>query len=238
MAIISAWVSMAGLAAAGSDEGIVLLVDRRADEVSVYFSLQASDLPAVFGKGAEEMLGPDGTVDIDALYDGTFDTADAVLTSVEVRIGGAPVPVEAMSMMLHDPAFLPPFTDPYDAQVAIAVCTSPETVRGMGLADLRAYLGYFVWRVDGRASLDLSFPKTGRAPVDVTIREFHDFHPVPSRVVSLADGGLLSLTPPEPQRPASALRIGAAIGAIVLLLAGVGYVARTRPTRSRPPRLP
>ncbi len=225
--------SFATFAGAEAENRAVLLVDRRANEISFYFSLPATDLEGVFGQGAEDMLGADGTVDIDALYDGTFDTADTILGGVGVRIGGETVAVESLSMMLHDPAYLPAFADPYDAQIAVAVCTSPETVRGMGLSELRAYLGYFAWQVDGEAALELLFPETGRGTIEVTLREFVDFRPLPVRVVPLRDGGTLSLASP-PTGKAARFGVWALVALTGLVLAGAGYyVARHRFGRRR-----
>ena len=46
-------------------------------------------------------------------------------------------------MMVHDPDIGPDFTSPYAAELAIAVCTSPETVQNIRLATLEGYLGFF-----------------------------------------------------------------------------------------------
>ncbi|MXQ08562.1 hypothetical protein GQ651_11960 [Alphaproteobacteria bacterium GH1-50] len=230
-ALVGAIWCLPGLAV--GEDGVTLLIDRRAGEVSFYLSLPAEDLPAVMGEGAGEMLGPDGTVDIDALYDGTFDTADRLFAGSALRVNGEEVQVEALSMMLHDPKFLPPFADPYDGQVSIAVCTSPETVRGMELAELRAYLGYFAWRVDGLGPLELSFPRTGRDPVEVTLRVFDDFEPAGERVVFLEDGGTISVPVAATFAPGgSKIGTGAAIGALALIVAFTfSYMSRARRRR-------
>ncbi|MEM9852045.1 MAG: hypothetical protein AAF761_08605, partial [Pseudomonadota bacterium] len=110
-----------------------VLVDREPSGISVYFTTAASDLQAVFGAGADELLTEDGTVDIDGLYRGTFDTADDIFADVTARIDGAPFVFEALSMMVHDPSILPDFATPFDAAMSVAVCNSPETVRNMGL---------------------------------------------------------------------------------------------------------
>ena len=216
---LSLCVPAAGLAA----PGIEVLVDRRADQVSVYFALPAEDLNTFFGQGAEALLDADGTVDIEGLYDGTYLVADDIFAGATIRIDGKPVLVEALSMMLHDPEFLPTFTDPYDAQVSIAVCTSPETVRGMSLPELRAYLGYYVWDVDGRAPLEITFPALGRDAVEVTFRDFVDFREVGSTTVTLADGGVLTLEAADEGRGgAFPWTLGAVVSAALALAVALG----------------
>ena len=221
-ACVAAFLSLPGFAA--GEEGVTLLIDRRAAEVSVYLSLPADRLPALMGHGADEMLGPDGTVDIEALYDGTFDTADALFAGSALWVDGEAVAVEALSMMLHDPAFLPPFRDPYDGQMSIAVCTSPETVRGMGLSGLRAYLGYYAWQVDGLAPLELTFPRTGRGPVEVTLRVFDDFVPRDPQVLILEDGGTVAVSAGPTARALPSVW-SATFGALALLAGFLGYTA-------------
>ncbi len=183
-----AWPAVAKAAPEGE-----ILIDRRGDQVSLYFAMPAPLLETVFGQSAEPLLGADGTVDIDGLYDGTYLLADDIFAGARLRIGGEDVPVEALSMMLHDPAFLPGFDDPYDAQVSIAVCTSPETVRGMGLPELDAYLGYFAWKVDGHQTIEITFPETGRSDVTFSVRNYADFQLVGVQNTVVPDGGTIQL---------------------------------------------
>lgn len=87
----------AGAAVASGDgpgapvpETPVLIVDRRPQSVSLFMTLPAGDLPAIFGTGAEGLLGADGTVDIDRLYEGTFELADRIFRPVGPRSAGRP----------------------------------------------------------------------------------------------------------------------------------------------------
>ena len=198
LGILALSLGLAAPATAQADTVAEILIDRRADQVSLYFALPAADLEPLFGKTAEPLLGPDGTVDIDGLYEGTYLLADDIFADARVSIGGQEVPVEALSMMLHDPEFLPGFIDPYDAQVSIAVCTSPETVRGMGLSELDAYLGYFAWNVDGHQPVEISFSETGRGDMTISVRDFVDFELVSAWKTTIPDGATLSLTAERP----------------------------------------
>ncbi|WP_413719205.1 hypothetical protein [Silicimonas sp. MF1-12-2] len=184
---------------AEASERPVLIVDRRPQSISLYFSVPASDLESVFGAGAEGLLGSDGTVDIEGLYEGTFVLADEVFSSVQASIEGTPVPFEGISMMVHDPDALPAFETPWDGETSIAVCTSPETVDKMGLEELQAYLGYFAWKVNSLAPLVLVFPKLGSAEREIEIREFWNMQHIGTRVETHEDGGTLVLEPGQGQ---------------------------------------
>ncbi len=227
--------ALAWPAAAEDVGGAEILIDRRADRISVYLALPASELGPLFGATAGPLLGPDGTVDIEGLYEGTYLLADDIFAGARLIVGDRAVEVEALSMMVHDPEYLPGFADPYDAQVSIAVCTSPDTVRGMGLEDLRAYLGYFAWRVGGYETVEIVFPRTGRADKTFTVRDFVDFQLVGERIVTLPDGGVVTLQATAPDATDGALSI-AALSVILMglllaaLLIGRGAIPRPRDT--------
>lgn len=175
-----------------------LIVDRRAESIALYFKLAATDFEPVFGSGAEGLLGADGTVDVPRLFDGTFPLADRIFAATSVRLAGQETPFEALSMMVHDPDILPDFAMPYDAEMSIAVCTSPETVQNMTLETLEGYLGYFAWKVDGLAEMAIALPETGRGALDLNVREFVDHVEVLNQTVTLADGAVLTLAAPKP----------------------------------------
>ena len=173
-----------------------LIVDRRADSIGLYFKLAATDFEPVFGTGAEGLLGADGTVDVPRLFDGTFPLADRIFAATTVRLDGQEIPFEALSMMVHDPDILPDFAMPYDAEMSIAVCTSPETVQNMTLETLEGYLGYFSWKVDGLAEMAIALPETGRGALELSVHEFVDHVEVLNQTVTLADGAVLTLAAP------------------------------------------
>ncbi len=204
-----------------------VLVDRETSGISVYFTTTAEELPAVFGAGAEELLQADGTVDIDGLYRGTFDTADDIFADVTAHIGGAPFAFEALSMMVHDPAILPDFATPFDAAMSIAVCNSPETVRNMGLEDLNAYLGFYAWKTDPVAEVALTFPATGRDAMTVEVLDFAPNGDLRVTIHDLTDGGLLTLTAPPAPRYATLVPLLAAVSLLVLAGAAMATARRS-----------
>ncbi len=203
-----------------------VLVDREHSGISVYFTTPASTLPSVFGAGAEELLQADGTVDIDGLYRGTFDTADDIFADVRAHVGGAPFGFEALSMMVHDPAILPEFATPFDAAMSIAVCNSPETVRNMGLGELHAYLGFYAWKADPMAEVALTFPATGRDSFEVEVLDFAPNGDLRVTTQDLTDGGLLILTAPPAPRYATLGPLLA--GMALLVLAGAAMALARR----------
>lgn len=202
-------------AGAKRPDGLVLIVDRRADSISLFLSLPARDLEPVFGLGADALLDTEATVDIDLLYEGTFELADEIFASVETQLDGGPVTFEAMSMMVHDPGVLPPFKTPWDGETSIAVCTSPETVDRSGLDELQAYLGFFAWKVNGLAPLSLTFSEAGRGIENVEVREFWNMQHTGTRITALGADGELVLEAGQGRR----------LGAVTLGLLALGMLA-------------
>ena len=177
---------------------MTILVDRREKAIAIYFEVPATTLPSVFGAGAESLLEADGTVDVPKLYDGTFLLADEIFARSTVTLNGRETSFEGLSMMVHDPDILPDFASPYDAELSVAVCTSPETVEHMTLETLEAYLGYYAWDVDETSAIRLEFPVTGRDDVEIRVFEFLDLKAVDERTVTLEDGGAISFQGVQP----------------------------------------
>lgn len=210
-----------------------VLVDREPSGVSVYFALDAAALPDVFVNDAMGITGPDGTVDIAGLYEGTFDTADEVFADVDTRVGDAPVTFEAISMMVHDPAILPAFTTPFEAAMSVAVCNSPETVREMRLESLTAFLGFYAWKADPLAEVVLTFPATGRAPLNVEVLDHAPSGEVRRSTMILADGGTMTFAGPDAARFAS---LAPLLGVVAGLVLAGGAVAAARKAKARVPQ--
>jgi hypothetical protein len=132
-------------------------------------------------------------------------------------------------MMVHDPDSLPEFVVPYDAELSIAICTSPETVQDMTLETLEGYLGYFAWKVDGLAELVIDLPLTGRSVLELRVREFVDHVEVADQKVSLPDGGKLTLTPPEPPAQGLTAWLTAVSLGFALFAAGMIFLRAPKP---------
>ena len=208
-----------------SEPDMRVLVDREPSGISVYFTTPAAALPQVFGSGAGELLKADGTVDIDGLYNGTYDTADGIFADVTAQIDGTPFGFEALSMMVHDPAILPAFETPFDAAMSIAVCNSPETVRNMGLNDLQAYLGFYAWKADPLSEVVLTFPKTDREEWIIEVLDYAPTGAIRRSTHELANGGLLVFTPLMTARYATLLPVFAGVLALAIVF---GFAAAVR----------
>ncbi|MEL7343322.1 MAG: hypothetical protein AAFN59_00495 [Pseudomonadota bacterium] len=198
-----------------------IIVDRAPDGTTVYFGLEADGLPGLFGQGADALLTPQGVVDVDALYDGTFDTADEIFAGVEATIDGAPAVFEATSMMVHDPAILPAFNTPYDAAISVAICNSPETVANMGLDELVAFMGFYAWKADPSGDILLTLPQTDRPPVTFEIRDHASTGALVVSLVTVASGETLRIAAPTATPDT---KIPPAIGAAVAAIAAGGVV--------------
>ncbi|MEM9710122.1 MAG: hypothetical protein AAF871_15185 [Pseudomonadota bacterium] len=205
---------MAPIGAAADTQRPTILVDREPSGIAIYFATPAPMLEDVFGQGAEALLTPEGVVDIEGLYQGTFETADEIFRDVEVFIDGEPVAMEGLSMMVHDPAILPPFDSPLTAAMSIAVCNSPETVGKMGLDELVAFMGFFAWKADPGSEVTLRFPELGREPISFDLFDFGPTGVTPVETEIVADGGSVTLNPAVPVRGASLNGLLVAIGAI------------------------
>ena len=206
-----------------------LIVDRREDSVALYFRTAASDFETIFGAGADALLAIDGTVDVPRLYDGTYLLADEIFATSTVQIGSDVVRFEALSMMVHDPEILPDFATPYDAELSIAVCTSPDTVANMGLSSLEGYLGYFAWKVDGFADMQISLPQTGRGALELRVRAYVDHVEVSDQTVILPDGGTLMLTAPRPVMRGFAVWLVVVVLCFAAVAAGMFWGGTQRP---------
>lgn len=192
----------------------VLIVDRRPESIALFLSMPATQLSPVFGQGADALLDAEGTVDIDGLYEGTFELADQIFAGVEAHANDAPVTFEALSMMVHDPDVLPEFRTPWDGETSIAVCTSPDTVDKMGLETLQAYLGYFAWKLNGLSTLALTFP-SGDGLGEIEVREFWNMQPTGAYLTRADAAGTLVLEP----------KSGAVLGTATLWLLAGGLAA-------------
>ena len=179
---------------AARPDKVVLIVDRRADSVTLFFSMPATELAPTFGTGADALLDAEGTVDIDLLYEGTYELADKIFAPVRTEIDGQPVAFEALSMMVHDPDVLPGFETPWDGETSVAVCTSPETVDLMGLESLQAYLAFYAWKVNGSAPVTMTFPRSGRALSEIEVRDFWNLQHTGTRTVSPDAGGSITFS--------------------------------------------
>ncbi|MEM9811452.1 MAG: hypothetical protein AAF913_02185 [Pseudomonadota bacterium] len=202
---------------------VELLVDRLPTGISIYMRMPAGEVEPVLGRNGDELL-TDGRVDYAAMRDGTFEAADRLFARVDTEVAGTPVVFEALSLMVHQPDTNIPFSSPFDADMAIAVCNAPtdETVT---LADLDLMAGFYAHRVDSMAEIALDLPETGRPAIDVSVIEFVEGAEVRRSEHTLDDGARLVLPPAPEALPKTAI---AAIGSIAALLFAVAWTGVRR----------
>lgn len=189
--IVLAALCVAGVFAFARPVTLVVIVDRTDRAVELFIGLPARSLTDVFALPPRHLAGPDGAVDFLALRDGTWSIGDALFASLDARFGAAPVRFEATSLMVHPVHRRVPFDDPLDGLIALGVCgvTPPSTPPRLDA--LYAYSGHIAYVEDSSRVLELTFAKTGRAPILVDLRDFSDGRPIRRGWRLLMDGGSL-----------------------------------------------
>lgn len=172
-----------------------VIVDRRGEAVEVFVSLEATDIPAVFGNSADFIAPPGEVVAYEVLREGTWDQGDAMIAGSTFTVNGAVQPLEAMSMMVHPKDAPMPFRSIADAYLAMSVCNgfAPGTVPTVDI--LHAYAGYIAYPVDGAAALSLTLQNSDF--VSVSVREMTDGRVVSEQSFELAPSGTIALAPPS-----------------------------------------
>ncbi|MEM1429744.1 MAG: hypothetical protein AAGG09_09820 [Pseudomonadota bacterium] len=183
-----------------ADDDVILVVDRTPLAIEVYFAMRADEMLALFDLPPERLASPDGTVDFEGLRLGTYDLGDEMFAKVSADVDGQPLLFEAMSLMVHPEESALPLVTPFDGLVAIGVCTVPSPEVPLGLDDLRAYAGYIAYTDTPDGPFTLTLPETGRAPLEILVRDHARGEPGAVYRTSLADGAPLALGAPEPRR--------------------------------------
>lgn len=180
-----------GLSARASD--VTLIVDMTEFYAAYYISLPAQQIKEILGTNPDLLFSDNGSVPIDDFrLNGSFELGDEVFERVQGSIAGQPIPLETMSMMVHptdDPA---PFQTPWDAVTATAVCIVDYAEDQLTPEYLQLYYGSYAHKVDATSGVDLTFPKTGREPVNVTMHLYWDGDYVARELVVLEDGGTVT----------------------------------------------
>ncbi len=228
LGLVAGALLMSIAAAAAAD--LEILVDRYPDRLELFLSTRADNLVRVFGLPPEGLADASGTVDFASLRNGTWEIGDALLSKVPAALDGAPVAFEAMSLMVH-PVNSPLSVDtPFDALLALSVCSAEEPERPLTLAELQGYVGYVAYVADAGGALTLRLPKTGRGDLRIAVREFGAGQASGRYELTVPDGGLVEIT--DRLQPHSAI-------AWILFMIGSGLTAGgtllwSRHARARP----
>ena len=186
-------VSLALSTGAAAAADLEIVVDRNPDSLELFLSTRADNLVRVFGLPPEGLADETGIVDFPSLRDGTWEIGDALLSGVPAALDGAPVAFEAMSLMVHPLDSPLPMETPFDALLALNVCSVEDPGRPLTLAELKGYVGYIAYVADAGGALTLQLPRTGRGDLRVAVREFREGRASGRYELTVADGGLVEI---------------------------------------------
>lgn len=189
---VLALVVSANTVAAAADLDIV--VDRQSDSIEFFMSTRADRFVSIFDFSPELLAGRTDTVDFAPFREGTWDIGDALLSKAPAALDGSPIVFEAMSLMVHPLDLAFPIPTPLDALLAISVCAVEPPEEPPTLEELQGYVGFIAYVEDTKGVLTLQLPKTGRAPLRVSIREFKDGVPRGHYEVTVPDGGIVEMS--------------------------------------------
>ena len=211
-----------------------LIVLRSDDAVEVFTSTRADTYVELFGLDPQALAEPDGTVDFDALREGTFDTAEDMFTSVRAQISGQPAVFEAMSMMVHPIDDRLSFLTPVDGMVAMAVCTVPTPDVPPTMETLWGYAGFIAFTERAGDDVHLTLDAMTVPGVDVSVRYFTTEGFQGRETLTLLRGDTLVLGAPTASM--SPIWLWVAVAAMALSAGGLTYRMlmrlSTRPTAS------
>ncbi len=209
---------------------IRVIVERQEDTTALYIRVPAGQLQDLFGPPAEIFGPPEGGVlmeEFGEMGETVWTDPDTVFAAVEVERDGEPLTAEGISMIFQPPALILPFAEPWDATIAIAVCTVALPVDPVPLETLTLYTGYVVPSDLEGAPIDIRFPATGRLPLEVEVVEYGGETARPPRRITLVDGGTLVLFPePYAMSVERVRQSGYMLGFVALMLVGLAISER------------
>lgn len=224
--------SLTLLPATALAEDMRVIIDRFADSVEVFISLPAEAVPGTLGGSTDGLMTPDGRFEIGVFRKtGTAVEGDAVFGDTRLRVAGAPVGVDAMSVMVH-PEDLPlPLETPIDGVAAMSVCTVPDRDVAPRLEDLRLYGGFIAWPVDGFAPVALELRNA--APIEVWLGHFAGGEKVSETTLSLPAQAFIALPAYRGGVAERYLAGGGIVIAALLAALAAAAVTRARLKRAR-----
>lgn len=142
--VVLAW-SQTGSYRSGDAAGSVTLIVRQNDrDLEVFVKAPARKLTDLFGANLSPFASQDGSVNYDIVRAGTWQHHEAVFKNLTVSFGDRLVRPELLSLMLHPPGLELPFATPFDAALAIGVCSSPETIENYTTDETDVFAGFMI----------------------------------------------------------------------------------------------
>ncbi|MEM6944526.1 MAG: hypothetical protein AAF565_12320 [Pseudomonadota bacterium] len=180
----------------GERATLTMIVDRSDGDMVYYLLMPAEQIVPLLNTDPELVFSANGAVPIDAFRrEGSFDLADDVFRGVRSNRPDGALAFYSMSLMLHPKGEPMPFDTPFDGLTAISVCTVDYAFDAFVPGDLDLYYGAYAYEVADDETVTLTFPETGRAALDVVIRQYVDGRFVTEETAVLEDGGTLALAP-------------------------------------------
>ena len=232
------WVPVAILAASFAlprpalAEPVRLIIDRMNDSVEMFLSLPAPLVPTALGGSTEGLSNGDGTFDLGVFRaSGTAVEGDAVIQSSQLKVDGAAVKVEAMSVMLHPRELSLPFASPIDGVAAMSICTVLPTESLPSLDNLHLYGGFIAYPAAGKDALE--FTLANSETVELMVAEFVNGRPTNERSITVAPGETVQFDAVQETGLNPAVMAAGAVGLTVMstILGGIG-LARARKKRA------
>lgn len=209
-----------GCAQAVADQ-VELIVSRDDRSVEIFLGMPALTAVEGFGLDPRLLTGPDGPVPFERLQEGTWQIADALLDSVEARIGGQAAGFEGMSLMVHPLDRPLPFVTPLDGMTAISVCGVPAPEAPRGLQELYLYAGFVAYPDDPGAPITLRLSNPGG--VDLVVRDHGFGGQLRERRLHLLPGETLELAAPRVQMPPPTAVMVTVFALLLALAAGLSW---------------
>lgn len=175
---------------------LTVIVNRvtNSDITDIFLHLPATAIETVLGTDPKLVFSENGDAPIDEFRSaGNFELAGDVFAKLNLRSRRQKLLLSPMSLMLHPKDMVMPFRTPLDGLLAISTCTVPTGSTDLDAGALGLYHGTSIKDPTGVKTFDLTFPKTGREPIDVTVYHYIGGKFIETERLKLLDGGLLQL---------------------------------------------
>lgn len=156
-------------------ERINLIVDRTHYGVEVFLNMPADMSRSHFGLAPSALTDGAGHVAFERLRLGTADVGDEMFSGVHATVGGEPVTLETMSLMVHEAVDPLPFNEPFDGLVAIELCTTPPPSNPLTPQQVSLFAGFVGYSDTPYGPFEMTLPSvSGAGAVEVSVRSFSD----------------------------------------------------------------
>ena len=158
---------MFGVVAARADS-LTIILDRSTNSSELYVAGPAETLLALFDVDRAVIPMQDGVVDYSAFALGTWGIGDALLQNTRVTFDNAPSGFEAMSFMLHPSEDALPLQTPFDANMAIGICSALSSPERYALEEMTGYVGYFSDQTSSASTIEVVLPSVSRTSLNIS----------------------------------------------------------------------